>query len=410
MSAFDSRPPQLKNSACWRSLAFCQDPTLRSELAQLFEKFELSQPVADPGDIPDPRTIGQLITAHRPNLCFVEVIHNTKLGLQAIQTISAADSGIGVVALLGTNDPELILKALRLGASEFLIQPLTGDQLEASLNKLMRTLPPDKIGPRNSGKVYAVMPAKGACGATTVATNLAFQWKRLGKKKILLADLDPLGGTVSFLLKVKCTYSFLDVLHRTDTLDADLWKAMVTTRDGVDILLAPETLVDGISELKDATSIINFARDHYDVIILDAGSVYGPWNLSQAQAADEVLLVTTNELPALQAAQRALNYLESGRVGPSKTRLIVNRYSNDVGLSKEVIATALNSDIYHLIPSDFDAVQRGLMEGKQMLSNSAVGKGMAQLGDRLAGRSEVERKSTSTLSGLLNLFSRTRTS
>ncbi|HEY3743776.1 MAG TPA: hypothetical protein VGL53_28220, partial [Bryobacteraceae bacterium] len=133
---------------------------------------------------------------------------------------------------------------------------------------------------------------------------------------------------------------------------------------------------------------------------------YGPWNLSQAQLADEVLLVTTNELPALQAAQRALNYLDTGHVGRFKTRLVVNRYNRDVGLSKEVIATALNSDVYHLIPSDFEAIQKGLMEGKPISASSAVGKGMAQLGDRLAGREETERKSNSTLSGLLSLFSR----
>jgi len=73
------------------------------------------------------------------------------------------------------------------------------------------------------------MPAKGACGATTVATNLAFQWKRLGKKRVLLADLDPLGGTVfSFLLKVKCAYSFVDVLHRSSNLDHGTFgKAMI---------------------------------------------------------------------------------------------------------------------------------------------------------------------------------------
>ena len=181
---------------------------------------------------------------------------------------------------------------------------------------------------------------------------------------------------------------------------------MTTSRDGVDILLAPEVLVEGISDLKDVSPIVNFARDHYDIIILDAGNVYGPWNLSQAQLADEVLLVTTNELPALQAAQRALNYLDVGRVGRYKTRLVVNRYNREVGLSKEVIATALNSDVYHIIPSDFEAIQRGLMEGKPIAANSAVGKGMAQLGDRLAGREETERKSSSTLSGLLSLFSR----
>jgi pilus assembly protein CpaE len=396
----------MQSSACWRILTICPNPTIRKELVQLVQKFGLPEPIADEYFYPDPRSLGQLLTAHQPNLCFVDVTHSLKEGLDAIHTISQTDSGIGIVALLSGNDPEVILKCLRQGASEFLIHPLNAEQLEASLNKLIRVLPKDKIGPKNSAKVYSVMPAKGACGATTVATNLAFQWKRLGKKRVLLADLDPLGGTVSFLLKVKCAYSFVDVLHRTGSLDGDLWKAMTTSRDGVDILLAPEVLVEGISELKDVSPIINFARDHYDIIILDAGAVYGPWNLSQAQLADEVLLVTTNELPALQAAQRALNYLDGGRVGRYKTRLIVNRYSREVGLSKEVIATALNSDVYHVIPSDYEAIQRGLMEGKPIAANSAVGKGMAQLGDRLAGREETERKTTSTLSGLLSLFSR----
>ena len=396
----------MESSASWRILTICPNPGIRSELAQLIHKFGLPDPITEEVSYPDARSLGQMLTAHQPNLCFVDVTRITRDALAAIQTINQTDPGIGVVALLPGNDPELILKCLRQGATEFLIQPLNEEQLEASLNKLIRILPKDKIGPKNAGKVYAVMPAKGACGATTVATNLAFQWKRLGKKRVLLADLDPLGGTVSFLLKVKCAYSFVDVLHRSGSLDTDLWKAMVTTREGVDILLAPDILVEGISELKDVTPIINYARDHYDIIILDAGSVYGPWNLSQAYHADEILLVTTNELPALQAAQRALNYLDQSRVGRYKTRLVVNRYNRDVGLSKEVIATALNAEVYHIIPSDFEAIQRGLMEGKPIASNSAVGKGMAQLGDRLAGREETERKTSSTLSGLLSLFSR----
>ena len=406
MSHLDRRAESIENSACWRILTICTHSGIQGELAQLLQSFGLPDPIAQEVQHPDARSLGQLLTAHQPNLCFVDVTRTTKDALATIHTINQTDQGIGVVALLPGNNPDLILKCLRQGATEFLIQPLTADQMEASLNKLIRVLPKDKIGARNSSKVYAVMPAKGACGATTVATNLAFQWKRLGKKRVLLADLDPLGGTVSFLLKVKCAYSFVDILHRSGSLDTDLWKAMVTSREGVDILLAPDVLVEGISELKDAAPIINYARNHYDIIILDAGSVYGPWNLSQAHHADEILLVTTNELPALQAAQRALNYLDQARIGRYKTRLVVNRYNRDVGLSKEVIATALNSDVYHIIPSDFDAIQRGLMEGKPIAANSAVGRGMAQLGDRLAGREETERKTTSTLSGLLALFSR----
>ena len=380
--------------------------TVGAQVAQLLQNAEFSDPVCALSEHTDPRSLAQLVAGHKPNLCFVDVIHNTKEGFATIQAINQADPGVGIVALIGGNDPELILRCLRHGANEFMLQPFTLDQLAASLAKLAKTLPKDKIGPRNLASVYAIMPAKGACGATTIATNLAFQWKRLGKKRILLADLDPLGGTISFLLKVKCTYSFVDVMHRSSNLDTDLWKAMVAHRDGVDILLAPEVLVDGVSDLKDASPIINYARENYDVVILDAGSVYGNWNLSQAQLADEVLLVSTNELPALQAAQRAMNYLDAGRVPRSKLRLIVNRYNSSVGLSREVISTALNTEVYHMIASDFEGVQRSLMEGKPLASNSTVGKGLAELGERLAGHKKTEKKAAFQLSSLLNLFSR----
>src|SRR5581483_9877353 len=177
------------------------------------------------------------------------------------------------------------------------------------------------------------MPAKGGCGASTIASTLAYQLKRLGDKKILLADLDPLAGTLSFLLKIKSGFSFMDLLAHSQEIDADLWKQVVNQRAGVDVLLAPETITEGMSDLSDASTIIEFARSIYDIVVLDAGGVYGDWNLSQAQIADEVFLITTNELTSLQAVQRALNYLDSNSIGRYKVRLIVNRYDRHVGLS-----------------------------------------------------------------------------
>ncbi len=134
--------------------------------------------------------------------------------------------------------------------------------------------------------------------------------------------------------------------------------------------------------------------------------MYGNWNLNIARAANELLLVTTNELPALQAAQRALSYLDSNRIGRWKMRLLVNRYHRDVGLSREVIGTALHTEVFDILPSDYEAVQKSLMEGKPTPSNTPFGKSMMQLADRLGGKSDQVRKSSS-FSGLLGLFNKT---
>ena len=181
---------------------------------------------------------------------------------------------------------------------------------------------------------------------------------------------------------------------------------MVTPQNGVDILLSPDNPGEGQSDLSDASPVIEYARYTYDVVILDTNSVYGRWNLSQAQAADEVLLITTNELPALQAAQRSLAYLQRNQIGRWKTRIIVNRYEHGIGLEQDVIGTALDADICHVLPSDADAVQKSLMDGKLIPPGSTLGRGLHGLADRLAGREQKSRKPESLASSLLSLFSR----
>jgi pilus assembly protein CpaE len=346
--------------------------------------------------------LAEVLSTEAPNVCLLEISEPRDAGLSLIPELLRIDAKLPIIVVLPSNDPELLLRCLRQGASDFLIPPFTSEQVEGALQKVARLQP---ARASYSGKVYCVMPAKGGCGASTIASNLAYQMKR-GDKRILLADLDPLAGTLSFLLKIKSNFSFMDALARSHDIDADLWKGVVTPRNGVDVLLSPEVMSEGMSELTDAGSIVEYARGTYDLVVLDAGGVYGDWNLSQAQLADEILLVTTNELTALQAVQRCLSYLDANNIGRYKLRLIVNRYDRHTGLSKDVIGAALHLDLFYIMPSDYEAIQKALMEGKPLGPTTTFGKSVAGLAERLAGASEPAKKSSS-LSGLLSLFSRT---
>ena len=400
---------QREASAQGSKRAFLIAPMSRmaSELAPLFATHLVGTPIVELRAYPSPRDLAATLGGGAPHLVFLDMASDREQASQLLGEMTRLEPSIQVIALLDGNDPDFILRCLRGGAVDFLIQPFTPDQIEAALGKLARLQPAAESGGKEPAKVLVVMPAKGACGATTIAFNLAFQWKRLGAKRILLADLDPLTGTMSFLLKIKSTFSFLDTLQRSHELDADLWGAMVTNVSGVDVLLAPELMVEGSADLHDPGPILDYARHAYDVVVVDTGGAYGDWNLNAARLANDLLLVTTNELPALQAAQRALSYLDTNRIGRWKIRLLVNRYYRDVGLSREVIGTALHTDVFDILPSDYEAVQKALMEGKPAPSSTLFGKGIVQLADRLGGRSETVKKSTS-LGGLLGLFSRTK--
>jgi len=390
-----------------RSVVISPNSRMVRELATLLESHLTGSSINFINSYPSPRDVSSALGGGSLQLVFLDLASDPERALQLLVEMARLGGQVQVLALLPGNDPDLMLRCLRAGAADFLLEPFTGDQIESVLAKVARLQPAAETAPTDPTRIIAVMPAKGACGATTVACNLAFYWKRMGANRVLLADLDPLTGTLSFLLKIKSVYSFLDTLQRAHELDADLWRAMVTTVSGVDVLLAPELITENPPELNDPSPILEYARHAYDVIILDAGNVYGDWNLNQARAAQEVLLVTTNELPALQAAQRALSYLDTNRVGRWKIRLLVNRYQRDVGLSREVIGTALHTEVFDSIPSDYEAVQKALMEGKPVPSNTAFGKSLTQVVERLGvDGGDVEKKSSS-LGGLFGLFTKT---
>jgi len=398
-----SHPEAAKQNGSWKALFICHNPKVSRDLSGLFSHHLPSFSAREVEAYPTRLQLANMFANEAPKLCLLEITDPPERPLGVITDLLRVDTKLLIIALLPNNNPELILRCLRQGASDFLIAPFTSEQVEAALQKIAR-LHPSRV--QNPGKVYCFMPAKGGCGATTIATNLAYNFTRLGDKRILLADLDPLAGTLSFLLKIKSSYSFMDALARAHDIDADLWKAVVNNRQGIDILLSPEVMTEGMTELTDASSIIEYARGIYDIILLDTGGVYGDWNLSQAQLADEIFLVTTNELTALQSVQRSLSYLDSNNVARFKVKLIVNRYDRHVGLSKDVIGTALHTDIFHLLPADYEAIQRSLMDGKPLPATTNFGKGIIGLVDRLAGASEPHKKNNS-LSGLLSMFSRT---
>lgn len=391
-----------KSQGRWKALFVCPNEKIIRDLSPLLGRHLPGFSSHDLNALPNRQQIADAM-AIKPSFCLLEVSEPPEQSLSVIPELLRADAKLPIIAVLSKNDPALGLRSLRQGASDFLIQPFTSDQVEAALQKITRQQP-ERF--KHPAKVYCVVPAKGGCGASTLATNFAYQLKRFPDKRILLADLDSLAGTQSFLLKIKSNYSFMDVLAHAHQIDADLWKAVVTNRQGVDVLLAPDLLPEGMGEVTDPSGVIEFARGAYDEVVLDTGAVYGDWNLTQIQAADEVLLVTTNELTALQAVQRSLTYLESNNVAAYKIKLIVNRYDRHTGLSKDVIGTALHTEIYHLMPADYEAIQKALMEGKPMAPTSGFGKSVAGLVERMAGSAEPARKGSS-ISGLLSLFSRT---
>jgi len=342
-------------------------------------------------------------------ICFLDLISDPEDGVEALTRLVQGSPNVPVVALVPDSNPSLILQALRVGARDFLTEPFSPDQFRTVLDKLASILPHLTAG---LGRIFTVIPAKGGCGASTLAFNLAVQLRKAGAERTLLADLDPMTGTQAFQMKLRPGFSFLEILNQGSGLDADIWRGVVQSYSGIDVLLAPDHPVDGAQEMGDTRPILEFSRRMYDAIVADMGCAYGEWTLSAARVSDEILLTATNELPSLQAAQRVMSYLDSNGIASQKIRLVVNRFNKDVGLSKEMIETAMQTSVYQLIPSDYDDAQQALLEGKPLQNTSTIGKPIAKMAANLIGKDVTENKnadkskSPGALSGLFGLFSR----
>jgi pilus assembly protein CpaE len=317
-------------------------------------------------------------------LCFLDASSEPASALGLMAALADARPATAVIALLRVDDPEMILNCLRQGANEFLVYPFTAEQLEAALSRVWR---PASSSPASSqGRVISVIPGKGAAGATTVACNLAFALARQEPRKVLLADLDGLTGTVPFVLKLRSNYSFVDALAHAGSLDADMWKVLVTPCRGLDVLLSPESPVDSIGAALDPAGILSCFRKAYGVTVVDCGGPYGGWNLALARLSNDLLLVTTNEPAVLHGTQRALAYLETNGVNPAAIRIVLNLRQPEAGLSREDSEEALGKSIFAVLPRDTEALRRALMEGRPAAPASRFGKSLAALARQLGAQ------------------------
>jgi pilus assembly protein CpaE len=372
-----------------KALILCPDLGMKAELLALVNRYSVKEVETYPAG----RELAELLSSGPPEICFVDVVSDRGEALGLLAQIADTARGVRTVSLLGSADSDLILASLRHGADEFLVRPFTAEQLQAVMAKLEKLRPAAAEQP-NCGTVYCIMPGKGASGATTIACNLACQFKRSGTGKVLLADMDPLTGTVAFVLKLRSHFSFIDALRHAADLDADLWRSLVTASPAGDVMLSPENPVDGITEARDASPIVEYARRQYQNVVLDAGGPYGEWSLALARLCDKLLLVSTNELPALHATQRALAGLEANGIPRAKIGLLLNRYHPDAGLTREAIESVMPLEILAAVPSDYHAMQRALLDGKPAHPGSAFGKCVADLEARLEGRTPPPHKPT----------------
>jgi len=385
--------PKTGQPASWKPLVVCPHAAIGSRLAAALREV-IANPTALVSDYPRMGTLGALAAEKGANLCFLEAATNPEHAQVLIGEVAPA---MPVVVLLGRNDADLILRCLRRGACEFLPE-ITADSLRAVLERLHRAHTP--TAPASSGTVWCVVPGKPGCGASTIAVHLAIQAKASGSK-VLLVDTDPLAASAAFLLKLKPEFHLGDVLRDWKRMDQDLWGRLILPTCGIDVLAAPEDPTFRFELGRQAAEVCAFWRQHYQTVVIDVADVRAAAETGLAALADTVLLVTTNELAALQTTRRALVCLDQAVPDRSRLRLLLNRYTPASGLKHEDVRKALSLEPFASLCNDYEAIQSALLEGRPAPEGSRFAGSINALCRQLRDAPALPKKTTSWFGSIL---------
>jgi pilus assembly protein CpaE len=294
-----------------------------------------------------------------PGAALVVVSAQTPQRFGLIYNIVAA--GGVVIVISPTKDPELILRAMRAGAREFVLE---SDHEELKLAVRSQAQVTETVD--GNGAVITIFGAKGGVGCTTIASNLAGALQAAGGR-VCIIDLDfHLGDVLSFM-DVAGNYSITDVLQNMGRLDRELLESsMMRHPSGVNVL-AQSGKMEEAEHIKgsDIGNLLTFLRKHYNYVLLDGVKGFDEISLAALDGSQHVLMVLTQDVPAVRNGQRCLELFNRLGYDQTKVKLILNRYQKSSKITLEVVADTLKVAVSHAIANDFvsviDAINRGLL-------------------------------------------------
>jgi pilus assembly protein CpaE len=344
-------------------------------------------------DYPSSRDLGEQLRQRQPDALLIEVGTNRERALELLGYLGREWPALSVVALHHSNDPETILQCLRGGAAEFLSSPFPANDVSQALDRMLRRKSletrPKAAG---RGRVLAFAPAKGGSGATTIVSNTAFQVKKKSDAKVLLADFHMTAGVAAFLLRINHPYSVLDALKHSGQLDPSLWGSLVGSRDGLDVLAAPERPEPALIEPYPVQEVLEYARSVYDYVLVDLGSVCDSIAMATLTVAEDIFMVCSCEMPSLFMMRRTLPLLEEMGHSRDHLHVLVNRVSRRTDLATGDMEKIFRAKVHTTFPTDTAAVMHALREGQAVAEGSDLGKAIARFAEELAGAQSSESK------------------
>jgi len=365
------------------------------------------------GEFDDVLTAYSFISENRPNLIIVDISQKTEMALDIVNKISNNIKNCKIIVLSYDMDSEIVVKALRAGAREFLLKPLIEKNFIASVEKL-KDLILGNINDTTKCKVITTFSNKGGIGKTSVATNLAVEIAHMTKEKVALVDLNMQIGDVTTFLDVNPAFDTSYVINNLERIDETfLLSSLEKYHDtNLYVLADPPDLEQAeVITSENITTLINVLRNVFSYVIIDTTSSFDGKTITALDNSDLVLLITILNLPSVRNCQRCFDLFKRLGYPKDKIKIIVNRFMENDEIRPEDVEEVLQHPVYFKIPNNYFTTINSINKGLPVCEinpSSNIGKAYRELAALLSDNFTYEIGSKPTKRdesfNLLNIF------
>jgi len=309
------------------------------------------------------QTAAQMLE-HDPRETLVVIGPDTPLGeaLTFASTLRLIRPAVGVILARDYVDVNLLTHALRAGVREVVpagdpaaLASACQRSYEVSM-RLLSTSPPPEPQSTKQGEVVTVFAAKGGCGKTTLAINIAVALARETEQRVCVVDLDLAFGDVAISVQLDPARTMVDALPMAGHLDNTGAASLLTSyRPNLEMLLAPTT--PGDAEKIPAAlvgELLGALRGIFDYVVVDTPAQFSEHVLTAMDTSAHHVLLTTPDVPALKNLRITLDMLDLLSYPRQIRSVVLNRSDSKVGLSMDDVERVVRWPISAHIPSSRD--------------------------------------------------------
>jgi pilus assembly protein CpaE len=308
----------------------------------------------------------------KPDVVLMDINMPDMDGIAATEAIRRTNSITQIVVLSVQGDPNYMRKAMLAGARDFLTKPPAVDELTSAIRRAGKMAHDErsKAGPRipvagnghvvapaavvSQGKLVIVYSPKGGTGSTTIAINLAVTLHN-EETPVVLVDGDLQFGDVAVFLNEQSKNSVVDLAPRAEELDPEVVEEVMIhhAATGIKILASPPRPEYAESVTGDQfANVLKYLRNLYTYVIVDASSSLNDVTLAAMDASDAIILITTQDIPAIKNARLFLDLVDALKINRKRILFIMNRFDKRIGITPEKVSESFKQEIIAILPAD----------------------------------------------------------